>query len=90
MPRFTESEYVDVDIDINVDDFLEECTSREIDGVIDWLIDNNHINEPQKTVDTNLSFDEEHLHKNLDKIRDSYYLLSEEEEELIKQIANKL
>ncbi len=90
MPKFSESEYVDIDIDVDVDYFLEECNGREIDEVIDWLIVNNHINESQKTVDTNLSFDEEQLHKNLYKIRDSYYLLSEEEEELIKQIANKL
>ena len=90
MPIFSASEYVDVEVDVDIDEFLDECNDREIDEVINWLIDNNHINESQKTVDTNLSFDEEQLHKNLYKIRDSYYLLSEEEEELIKQIANKL
>jgi hypothetical protein len=38
----------------------------------------------------NSSFDEEQFHKNLDKIKDSYYILSNEDEEIIKQIANKL
>jgi hypothetical protein len=90
MPIFSASECVDVEVDVDIDEFLDECNNREIDEIINWLIDNNHINESQKTVDINLSFDEEQLHKNLYKIRDSYYLLSEEEEELIKQIANKL
>lgn len=35
-------------------------------------------------------FDAEQLHKNLDKIKNNYHILSNEDEETIKRIANKL
>lgn len=89
MPNFETSEFVDLAIDVDIDEFLNECSSNEIEDVIEYLIDNNFISEDRKIIPQNLSFDEEQLHKNLNKIKDNYYLLSEEEEELIKQIANK-
>jgi hypothetical protein len=89
MPEFNESKYVDVDFNIDIDEFFEKCDNSEIDEVIDWLIDKGYINESQKPTN-DLSFDEEQLHKNLDKIKNSYYILSNEDEEIIKQISNKL
>lgn len=90
MPNFIGSEYVDVEVDVDVNDFLDECSSDEIDEVIEYLIDANWLSEDRKVIPQNLSFDEEQLHKNLYKIRDNYYMLSEEDEEIIKKIANKL
>jgi predicted lipase len=90
MPSF--NEYVDVDIDIDVSEFLSKCNLTDIDDIIEWLIDNDHIDEKSsKNPQTNHpSYDKDEMEELLDKIKDSYYLLSVEDEETIKQIANKL
>jgi hypothetical protein len=90
MPSFTGSEYVDVEVDVDVNDFLSECSSDEIEEVIEYLIDNNFISKDREAILQNLSIGEEQLHKNLDKIKDNYYILSDEEEYTIKRIADKL
>ncbi len=90
MPNFNASEYVDVEVDVDIDEFLDKCSTDEIEEVIQYLIDNNIISEDRTMNFSNLSFDEEQLHKNLDKIKNSYYILPNEDEEIIKQIANKL
>jgi predicted lipase len=90
MPSF--NEYVDVDIDIDVSEFLCECDLTDIDDIIEWLIDNDYIDEKSsKNPQTNHpSYDKDKMEELLDKIKDSYYLLSVGDEETIKQIANKL
>jgi hypothetical protein len=42
MPNFT-AYNVDVDLDIDVDDFLSECSKREIKEIIDALIEDGHL-----------------------------------------------
>ena len=42
MPSFT-AYNVDVDLDIDVDDFLSECSSREIKELINALIEDGHL-----------------------------------------------
>jgi hypothetical protein len=43
MPSF--NEYVDVDIDVSVDEFLEKCSRSEIDEVIDWISEHRRDSE---------------------------------------------
>jgi len=90
MPSFEVYDNVYLETDIHVDEFLNECSEDDIKEIIQYLIDNNIISEDRKTDFANLSFDEEQLHKNLDKIKNNYHFLSNEDEETIKRIANKL
>lgn len=90
MPSFEVYDNVYLETDIYVDEFLNECSEDDIKEIIRYLIDNNIISEDRKMDFANLSYDEEQLHKNLDKIKNNYYVLSNEDEETIKRIANKL
>ena len=49
MPSFTPD-----DIDVDVDDFMYQCTPREIKEVIEYLIEDGHI-EPKQVVGSNAS-----------------------------------
>lgn len=90
MPSF--SEYTNVDVDVSVDDFLDECDSDDITQVIEYLVENGFISDSAKLIENNnhVSYNEYEFFKCLDIIKENYYMLSTESEELIKQIAKTI
>jgi len=89
MPKFYSRVWVDVEVDMHPDEFLDKCSKEDIEEVIEYLT-TNHFIYPSSPPPSNLSFDEEQLHKNLDAIKANWYVLSKSDEELIKKIASKL
>jgi hypothetical protein len=81
--------YIDTDIDVDVDDFLNECNDYEIEEVIGWLEDNGHLSEyyadERKKNLMDLEWD-----KAIDKLHSNRIQLTSSEEEFIKTIANRL
>ena len=90
MPNFT-AYNVDVDLDIDVDDFLSECSNREIKELISALIEDGHLKKHPLTPDPEDKlgvFEEEFLGK-LQTISTKYYSMTEEELEMINNLYNK-
>jgi hypothetical protein len=85
MPTFYSEE-----IDIEPDDFLNACNSREIEELIKALIEDGHINDPYIKRKDNVSINEESFNECLDKIANNYLQLTHEEEQLIRDIAQRL
>ena len=75
MPSIEINEFVNVD----VDDFLNDCTTSEIDDVLEWLKENDHYISQSNTKDV-----DEDLIKLLNCLS-----LTNEDDAIIKQIANK-
>ena len=90
MPKF--SEYTDVEFEVDVIDFLDECSEEDIDGLIDELEDRGYLLNMRKTTDEYSHFDDDEWNKIILKLSNPYVrlILSNEDIELIKQIANKL
>lgn len=84
MPSFS----VD-DLDIDVDDFLEECSKSELQEVRDWIKDyDSDVSSPNSgLVPDGLVHSE--FRGCLEVLNHSYYRLTKEDEELIIKIANK-
>jgi hypothetical protein len=86
--------YINVDVDL--DDIYDEMSRYDKEEMAEWLIDDgileNHKNlNIRKLVRSNEeSFDEEQFRNNLTKLWSNFYQLSNEDEEIIKTIANKL
>jgi hypothetical protein len=87
-----------VDVDINVDEFLEECSLSDIDCVIDWLKDEKHINDTDieleeiienKITDGGLSILESEWYEYVFKLSKLRLMISNQDEEIIKNIINK-
>jgi hypothetical protein len=81
--------YIDTDVEVDVDDFLEECSEREIEEVIKWLNYNDYlrassINERSKNL-MDIEWD-----KTIEKLHSNRIQLTPSEEEFIKTIANRL
>jgi len=88
MPRFSSF----ADMNVSVDDFLNECTFREIDEVIEWLKDNDYIQDHDNLLnddDESKSALQELFEENLGKIKKSYLTISKEDFETINRIAKK-
>jgi hypothetical protein len=85
MPSFTPD-----DVDVDVDDFMYQCNNREIKEVIEYLIEEGHI-EPQQVVGSNTSTSllEYEFNEMLQKIQENRLRLTFEEDALLKKIADR-
>lgn len=84
MPDF----YVD-DLDISPSDFVDACSKREINELIEILIEDGYVDN-QSILTSNRTYDDESYTKALVKLSESRLRLTNEEEEIIKQIASRL
>jgi hypothetical protein len=85
MPSFTPD-----DVDVDVDDFMYQCNNREIKEVIEYLIEEGHI-EPQQVVGSNTSTSllEYEFNEMLQKIQENRLRLTKEEDAILKKIADR-
>jgi len=87
MPRF------ETEVDITPSEFLDVCTSRDIEKLIDCLIEDDFISEEQvNEFSVNLSeksLSEINFIEKLRLIEENYYQLSVEEENMISSISKK-
>lgn len=91
MPDF----YVD-DLDISPSDFVDACSNREINQLIEILIEDGYIskesllNSEESLLNSEGTYDDTSYTEALVKLSDSRLRLTNEEEEIIKKIANRL
>jgi endo-1,4-beta-mannosidase len=92
MPSFTSYGIeVDVDVDVDIDEFLEECSDKEIKKVIEWLKDEDHLedNNVRTPGDSTDNIMDIAYKEAINKLYNKRINLSLEEEEFIINLANK-
>ena len=83
------TQHVDVDVDIEVDEFVDACNSREIEELINYLQEQGHLGGEIPT--NNMSISDKEWAEVISKIGLRARLqLTNEEEETIRKIANRL
>ena len=87
MPYFTLE-----DLDIGPIEFLKSCSKNEIEEVIEFLNEEGHIFNPIKSnsSSSHMSVNEEFFRDALNTIAGNYVRLSDEEEQMIINLANRL
>jgi hypothetical protein len=85
MPEF--ESYVDVD----VDEFVSSCSKREIQELIECLVEEGYLHKNVIGINPteNLGTYESDFNENLDKLKEKYFLLSNEDEQVIQNIFKK-
>ena len=78
---------ITVDFDVDVNEFLEDCDSYEIDNVIDWLKEKGRIKDTH--IDKQVCATELEFIEALDKIYTKWNALSKEEEAFIVNLAKR-
>jgi hypothetical protein len=90
MPDFTPD-----DIDIDPSEFVDACSSRERQELIDYLIQCGYISEDQKDIKTpnygvrRPNVNDESFWDSLDHLKKCRHLLSLDEENYINNVADK-
>lgn len=86
MPYFSEYTEVEVDIKITPEEFIAECSSREIEELIDELRNVGYLNE-ELDPPTHPIADE--FYTNISKIKQNRLALTAEEDEMLRKIASR-
>jgi len=86
MPRFYET--VDVDVDIKVDEFLDQCKTNDIKKLIQSLREDGYLTSDNMT-DTNVSYMEEKHQSYCNHLRSSYLQMTNEDMEIVNKLASK-
>jgi hypothetical protein len=73
-------------IDIDVDEFIDSCSRKEINELIDYLVEDGYV---IKVTGTKQSVPEAEFNQLLDKLSQNRLCLTNEEEELLKKIASR-
>lgn len=77
-------------IDIDVDEFLDECSTHEIEEAIDWLRKSGYLTLLDEAIEGPQSFQDEDFNNALLKLVGNRFKLSVEDEQTIMAIANRL
>ena len=83
MPEF--ETYVDVD----VDDFVLSCNKREIKELVEFLYEQGHISTSVITSHESQGVLESFFMEKMDKLREKYYRLSQEDEQILEDLFKK-
>ncbi len=89
MPKFYEMVEVEAEVWIDAEEFLSECSDKEIKNLIKCLVEDGYINKTS-IKKTNDSFLDEMWSEKIEKILFNRLLLTQEETEIIEKIANRL
>jgi hypothetical protein len=88
MPRFSKEvnvdEYVDVDLDIDVDEYFDEMDEDECKEMARLLTKEGYIEADPSTSRSSWEFDEAII-----KLKQNYYVLTNEETDLIIKLAKR-
>lgn len=80
---------IHTDVDVYLDDFYSELDSRDKEELVEWLKKDGYLTQRDTEYEENTHPLQDIFNESIDKIRNSYHLLSSEERELIESIAKK-
>ncbi len=80
---------VDADVCIYIDEFYDELGSGEKEQLVEWLKEDGYLVGRINEYDTPGTPMQDMFNENINKIKNSYYQLTNEEIELIEKLAKK-
>lgn len=78
------------EIDLSVDEIYENLSDREVKKLVDLLVSEGDVISTKTSKNESVGFLDEEWKKTLINLMNNRHRLSTEDEEIIKQIANKL
>ena len=82
--------WTEAEVELDVNDIYENLSDREILKLVDLLVDEGVVISTNTSKNENMSFMDEEWKKTLITLMNNRHRLSNEDEETIKTIANKL
>ncbi|MFM7987767.1 MAG: hypothetical protein ACKPKO_51490, partial [Candidatus Fonsibacter sp.] len=79
----------DVDVDIEIDEFIDSCSKREIENLINYLQSEGYLDKLNIKDDSKMTANEIEFRDKMSSLTDKYYQMSVEEIEMIETLYNK-
>lgn len=89
MPNILVNVDTEIDVDVEVNDFLEDCDNSEIEEIVNWLQNNGYLRETSVDKSTEVCATEAEFMNALDKLYTKWNMLSKEEEQTILNLAKR-
>lgn len=90
MPQFSHEKSVFTNVDIDPEEYINSCSSNEIDEIIEILIEDGHINKNSRNGVYDMhSVPELEFQDAIQKLNGKWNMLTAEEEQVIVQIASR-
>jgi hypothetical protein len=89
MPSILVNVDTEIDVDVEVNDFLEDCDNSEIEEVVCWLQNNGHLRETSVDKSAEVCATEAEFMNSLDKLYTKWNMLSKEEEDFILNVSKR-
>lgn len=82
--------WITLDVDIDIDEFLSNCSKKDIKYIIDCLVEDGHLDKKIIDIEKKKSVFDNDWQDSLDKLKNNRYRLTVEEENVIQKICDKL
>ncbi len=80
--------WITLDVDIDIDEFLSNCSKRDVDYIIQCLREDGHLD--QNVIDNKKSTKDNDWENSLDKLKINRHQLTVEEENILLKICDRL
>jgi hypothetical protein len=80
---------VDVDVDIEIDEFVDSCRDREIQLLINYLAEMGHLGRHKVKDDSKMTANEIEFNEKMSFLSDKYHHMTIEDLETIETLYNK-
>jgi len=80
--------WITLDVDIDIDEFLSNCSKRDVDYIIQCLREGGHLD--QNVIDNKKSTKDNEWENSLDKLKINRHQLTVEEENILLKICDRL
>jgi len=80
---------VDIDVDIEIDEFVDSCSPREMKNLIGYLQSEGHLGKFNIRDESKMTANEIEFRDKVSSLSDKYYQMSVEEIKMIENLYNK-
>jgi hypothetical protein len=80
---------VDVDVDIEIDEFVDSCSERELQMLVRYLQEAGYLDKSNIRDESKMTSNEIEFRDKMSLLSDKFYQMTIEEAELIENLYNK-
>ena len=80
---------VDIDVDIEIDEFVDSCSDRDMKNLVKYLSEQGHLGKFNMKDESKMTANEIEFNEQLIALSEKYYQMSVEEIKTIESLYNK-
>lgn len=82
--------WITLDVDIDIDEFLSNCSKKDIKYIIECLVEDGHLDKKNIDIEKKKSVFNDEWENSLNKLKNNKHRITVEEEKVIQKISDRL